>query len=281
MKLRRGKYPKRSGNQSAVEGSRRDPRPSTRRFSEDWSRQKFYRTMLHVFISRGKGEPEDYAPFFQQSKTRRLTQAQFEASRDLYVENQSREYRARGVRGESATKGPAGIRWPDPLPGEPPQTPTKAQIALGRLLLARTKAEQAKARDGVRALASQGSLLRRKALKLARAATPQAKAVHSVETLFKIVSYRAARQFLWHFLNREMLAAVRRRGRAMSHFLADPSAFEAEVDGLVKAYPFIDLTRDQILEGFRERSPADLDTAERFGLSTSVRSLLSANFGPR
>lgn len=290
---------------------------------EDWSRHGFYRTMLRLFIHRQDGckktedhgrwlpeKPEDHAPFFLQDESRRLTQKQYECARECYVQAPFHEYQERGVRRHPGIEEARATRWPYPLPGEDLGVVvrpgvvrlTPAQVALGRLFFARTKAGQAKARAEVGALATRGTIARRKALGAAVRATPQAKAVHSpMALLFEILPYRASRQFMWAFLRAELLAAIRRKRRedgvdwTVRDLLRDPTDFGGELDGLVSASRFLErawprsvygppdpLSRTELLAGLKRRRPADADTARHFGLSpTSLRSLLTRAFGTR
>lgn len=214
------------------------------------------------------------------------------------------------MRRPPGTEEARATRWPYPLPGEDlgvvvrpgVVSLTPAPRALGRLFFARTNAGQAKARAEVNALATRGTIARRKALAAAVRATPQAKAVHSPDVLlFEIVVYRTQRQFLWHFLRAELLAAIRRKRKqdalewSLRDLLSDQTDFGGELDGLLSAYPFLEcawprfvygppdpLSRIALLTGLKCRRPADADTARHFGISaTSLRSLLSRAFNPR
>jgi hypothetical protein len=262
--------------------------------ADDWSRQTFYRTMLWIFLHRGKlpEPPENYAPFFQQEPSRRLTEGQYTGSRDLYVGARCLEFQFRGgrrARGAWLEGGRWEVRQPHHLPGEPEHILTEAQIALGRLFYATTKSAQRQARAQVRTHATKGRVAARKMLRAALTATPQAKARFSrEELLFEVLPYRAQRQFLWHFVTAELRFAVRRKAAAdrvpwtFRDLRENPNDFTDEVTALLCAYPFLGLSRAGLMAGLSRDHPADADTAHHFGLSAAtLRSLFSKEFGPR
>ena len=157
---------------------------------ENWSERGFYSTMRCLFLPK---KPTNRTPFFQQDSGRRLTQAQYEGVRDLYVASQRQKYLSLlQKRTRSGVEEPESSRWPAPLPGEEPFTVTPAQKALGRLYFAQSRTTQQQARKEVRQLATKGKHAARVALSAAVAATPQVKASFSKEEL--LARYIRARQ---------------------------------------------------------------------------------------
>ena len=90
-----------------------------------------------------------------------------------------------------------------------------------------------------------------------------------MDIAFKLIPYRAERQFIWNFLYREARAELGRRWvtRNASHIANE----------LAHAYSYLHLTPKEIEAGLLDRRyTADRDTAKKFGLEVrTVRSMLS------
>lgn len=224
-----------------------------------WQPRHLYRSLLHLFGEQCRNQVRPAVPPF----TPPLTEREFTIARKMYVSARVSQFlmRYRAKRKDTAPNNRFAERWPT-LPLD-----WKIERALGTLFFANSKREQQKARQQVKHLAEHGPMSYRTALKVARKATPQARAAFSGrEILLKAGPRLAELEFVWGFLRGEAAAYMGR---------SDRTGRSKAAAALSKCYPFLNLTADQIAVGLSSKNHVERQFSGEAGISTaSVRTLL-------
>lgn len=236
---------------------------------EVWARRSVYQKLLFIFRPRPGNEPVT-PPFLID---RPLTEAEFFGAQELYV-LQRRRRRDPFALSKPSKPGRDFSKIFPFLDQAAESGDWEAHRMIGRAAFA-SKPQRERERDaripGTLAWSStRGPLPRRKFLAKARRKLPPAKNRFSPLEVLSIATYRRGREFLWAFLLGEARALARDQGRPAT---ADAPA---QADTLVKHYPWLGLTADQIRVGLAyPEKQLDLDTAAKFHISPSyVRRLL-------
>jgi hypothetical protein len=256
--------------------------PSEEAEEKKWSPKRFYRHMRFRFRLHRDCEDPNNPPdpedtnnnrvFVPLHKYRLLSLDEFEGCQQRYVYARQRKHLKRMDQAQKgrALQHPSPDRWPDLQDrGLDPALYDHCEHALGCLYFVDTKDQRAQASGVVKALATRGPIWLRRALKIAVSATPRTKRTISGFAIFKLVAFRAKREFLWTFLRHE------------ANWTGDqqntPAALMDAARTLATVYKYLNLTADDIAKGLNCLSQADQDTADEFGLksASSVRFLIS------